>query len=183
MITVVNFSAGNLDSILYHATYLSDPIDSDGKFIDWGSYGIAVNIPDGAVPQGNKLQIMMGCSLSIQHKLPNDCKLVSPVFLVLPAFHFQEYVEIKLEHWARVANSEGIQSLTFVSASIKPQHSIITEPTYHFQRLSGGRFEVGSQVGKISVKHFCLLAIARCLQALTTAMLGGARGIYAHLHS
>ena len=84
---------------------------------------------------------------------------------------------MKLEHWSHVANSESIQSLTFVSASIKPHRSIASQPNYHFQCLSGGRFEVGSQIGKISVKHFCLLAIARCLQALATVMLGEARGM------
>ena len=172
----MKFCAGNLDGISYNATYLSDPIDSDGNFINWENYGISIDIPAGAVPQGSQLQIMMGCSLSIQCKLPDNYELVSPVYLILPAFHFQKNVNLLLEHWANVASSGSIQSLTFISAPIKPQHSLTSQPNYGFQCLRGGRFEVGSQAGKISVNHFCLLAIARCLQALATVMLGETRG-------
>ena len=144
--------------------FLGDPllesVDSYGRYISWSDVGISISVPPDAIPNGEVVHIKVWPCLQGPFVLPVGYELVSPVYQVSPAFYFKKGVEVFVAHFAALQSDEDCDAMTFVSARSLPQ-SEHSYPEYHFKDLKKGRFEKNTMTGRVTLNHFCKLAVAR----------------------
>lgn len=97
---------------------LSDTVDHNGKHIDqWKASGIQLDIPQGAIPQGKYITLLVTASTSQPLSLPEGCELVSPVYTILPSFRFISDITLRIEHWALLKDESSVSRMALVHAS------------------------------------------------------------------
>ena len=75
---------------------------------------------------------------------------------------FQKDVTIRMHHHASLQNEEDCEDMAFLTASSTPEYRE-SRPVYTFKEIQGskGIFKPGDQVGEISLRHFCLVRVAK----------------------
>ena len=117
-----------------------------------------IEIPRDAVT--NEGSITVQPCLSGPFILPEDHKLVSPVFIISTTAKFTKPVALSLAHHAKLSTEEDCEEMSFVFSSMRP-HLQRDRLTYLLEPVAGGRFRPYSLVGTISLHHFSGGAITR----------------------
>ena len=146
--------------------FLGDPwqetVTSAGKEISWADIGIKINIPPGAVPEGRPITVTVRPCLSGPFELPEYYNFASPVYAISPGLEFNKDVELFVTHFADLQSEDDCKNMTFLTTE---SSSLRTLPgDSHPCRLlvqKDGVFQIGSQDGEISLRHFCKKAIGR----------------------
>ena len=120
-------------------------------------------IPPGAVPEGESLDLSVWPCCSGPFQLPDGYELASPMFLILPSFKFARKITIKIEHFVCLEDEENCDEMVFLSAPTTPQSSSDNdkELIYPCSVLGKGTFLPEQTWGKISLTHFCHSSIGR----------------------
>ena len=113
---------------------------------------------------------------------PKGYQLVSPVYLITPAFDFLKEVRLSIAHYAAVDSSSDCDSMTFISSSSSPKYA--PHAKYEFKTLSGSLFQRKEHHGVIFLKHFCNTAIAQQTSASgdTASQKEAKNGDYSYIY-
>ena len=133
---------------------------SDGEIILWDEIGVRFDVPPGAIPEHDTLQLTVRPCLSGPFSLPEEYELTSSVYFISPLFDFNKDVQLSLKHYANLECREDCNSMVFISAR-SSQAQVGSEMAYKFKVLGTGVFHEEEHFGSISLRHFCGLATAR----------------------
>ena len=128
-------------------------ITTEGGNICWEEIGIEIVIPEGAIPEKEILELQVRPCLSGPFVLPDDYELVSPIFMISPAFEFQKEVTLTLAHYVDLKEPADCQEMSFLESKSISQDEIF-ETKYKFSLLEGGVFKPYYTRGTILLKHF-----------------------------
>ena len=141
---------------------LSD-CNSEGKQFTNEANDFSLEIPQGAIPEGERLTVDVGVALSGPFQFPEGLRPVSPVFWACvrdnAKFQFSKPVTVTIPHFLDLENDEDIKSLglTFLKAN----HSKNSDGLYQFRPTDGEMdFEPSQTFGVLNTTHFCSLCIA-----------------------
>ncbi len=133
--------------------------------ISWEDIGIAFNIPPGAVPDDELLQLTVRPCLTGPFEPPFGYEFMSPTFIVSPAFDFIKDIQMVVYHFGVLESVDDCERMTFLSAPTTPVNTTPvyegTQPQYKFTPLRGGVFQRNQHLGTISLRHFCEITTAR----------------------
>ena len=135
-------------------------VDSEGRSLDWPEIGMSLCIPRKAVPDCKMLYLEVWPCLSGPFVPPEGREFSSPVYLISPAFQFQENVELSIDHFESLLYEEDVASMSFATSPITPE-ICKSRPTYPFKLLEKGEFKIKSATGVIRLRHFCFSAATR----------------------
>ena len=143
-------------------TTLSDCTSEGRKFTD-DVNDFSLEIPEGAIPDGERLTIDVGVALFGPFQFPEGLRPVSPVFWVCvrdnPNFRFSKPVTVTISHFLDLENDEDIQSLGL--AFLKADHNKNYDRLHELQPTDGEmKFEPSQKFGVLKTTHFCSLCIA-----------------------
>ena len=134
-----------------------------------------LKIPEGAIPEGQRVTIDIGVALYGPIRWPQGFRPVPPVFWICVRgrndFQFRKPVEITIDHCLRLDRGTDIQSLglTFVKA----RHSQNNSGKYELSPANGAQdFHSDLCHGTLTTNHFCCLCICsntKPLRICTTA--------------
>ncbi len=138
-----------------------DSVTADGNTIVWAEIGISFDIPEGAVPPEESLNLTVWPCIKGPFVLPPGYDLASPVFIVGPEIKFHKEILLQMAHFVQLQSPDDCQRLTFLSAPPTPQSNKGEEPRYPFKVFKRAMFQVAQSVGSVELSHFCALAIGR----------------------
>ena len=143
-------------------TTLSD-VTSDGVRYENAAHDFTLEVPEGAVPETERLTLDVAVALFGSFQFPEGLRPVSPVFWVCVrdqrSFFFSRPVSVTLPHFLDLSSKEDVKSLglTFLKAS----HTKNSEGMYEFSKTDGEvDFECSRRFGVLKTSHFCSLCIA-----------------------
>ena len=139
--------------IIFYGDPILKIVDSDGCKLAWPEIGICLHFPPKAVPDGKALHLTIWPCLSGPFVPPEGREFSSPVYLISPAFQFQD-VELSISHFENLRCEEDIASMSFAT-TLSPTDIHKSKPVYMFEPLEKGEFKVTSSVGTINLRHFC----------------------------
>ena len=140
--------------IMFYGDPILKVVDSDGCKLARPEIGICIHFPPKAVPDGKALHLTIWPCLSGPFVPPEGREFSSPVYMISPAFQFQEDVELSISHFENLRCEEDIASMSFATTlSSTDIHK--SKPVYMFEPLEKGEFKVTSSVGTINLRHFC----------------------------
>ena len=137
-------------------------IKEDGAVIESQDSGMLIIIPEKAL-KDQELNLLVNPCLNGPFELPPDYKLASPVYLIHPEkrVKFDKDVIVRIRHHSKITSTNECKDMTFLSASVIPKYKG-DKPVYNFKEMKhGGIFKPNSEVGEISIRHFCFLCIGR----------------------
>ena len=143
-------------------TTLSDCTSEGRQFTD-DVNDFSLEIPEGAIPEGERLTIDVGVALFGPFQFPEGLRPVSPVFWVCVRdnsnFQFSKPVTITIPHFLHLENDEDIQSLGLTF--LKADHNEDYDGLHEFQ-LTDGEMDFKSVKTHAILKttHFCYDCIA-----------------------
>ena len=140
--------------IIFYGDPILKVVDSDGCKLAQPEVGICLHFPPKAVPDGKALHLTIWPCLSGPFVPPEGCEFSSPVYLVSPAFQFQEDVELSINHFQNLRCQEDVASMSFAT-TLSSTKIHTSKPVYTFEPLGKGDFKVTSSVGTINLRHFC----------------------------
>ncbi len=140
-------------------------VTSEAKKIQWDEIGVLFNIPEGAVPPGEVLNLTVWPCINGPFVPPPGYHFASPVFIVGPEFRFEKKILFQLSHFIQLQSSDDCEKMVFLSARSTSLSSKDGKMGYHFKVLEGGSFEVHQPVGTISLSHFCAVAVGKEINA------------------
>ena len=143
-------------------TTLSDCTSEGRRFTD-DVNDFSLEIPEGAIPEGERLTIDVGVALFGPFQFPEGLRPVSPVFWVCvrdnPNFQFSKPVTVTIPHFLHLENDGNIQSLGLTF--LKADHNNNSDRMYEFQTMDGEmKFDPSQKFGILKTTHFCSLCIA-----------------------
>ena len=145
-------------------TFYSDPIlkmvDSDGCQLEWPEIGMSLCIPPNVIPDGKVFCLEVWPCLCGPFVPPEGHEFSSPMYLISPAFQFENDVQLSINHFEELKCGEDAASMTFVTSPYTPEiHQ--SKLRYGFKLLGRGEFKMKSATGVIHLKHFCVIGVAR----------------------
>ena len=128
--------------------------------------GISVFIPENSLSiEEEFLDLSIHPCFSGPFELPDGYKSASPTYLITHSRRvtFSKDATVRMHHYACLKSEEDCEDMVFLSASSTPVYRESGPPIYVFRMIQGakGIFKPGNQVGKISLRHFCLLKIGK----------------------
>ena len=145
--------------ICFLGDVLTQAVTSDGGKFCWDAIGLDIDIPRGAVPEGEVMELRVRPCLAGPFDMPKGYQATSPPYLISPAFEFESEVKLSIAHYAHLESSKDYDRMTFVTSSSFPKYSPL--PRYKFKVMEGGIFNERDGYGLISLKHFCLTGTAQ----------------------
>ena len=145
--------------IWFHGDPWRETVTSAGKEISWADIGIKINIPPGAVPEDRPITVSVRPGHSGPFELPEDYEFASPVYAISPGLEFNKDVKLFVTHFAKLQNEDDCQNMTFLTT----ESSSLPGDSHPCRFLveKDGVFQIGSQEGEVSLRHFCKIAIGR----------------------
>ena len=138
---------------------LTDCTFKGGKFTDEAN-DFSLDIPEGAIPEGERLTVDLGVALFGPFQFPEGLRPVSPVFWVCVRdnnkFNFSKPVTVTLPHFLDL-EKDDIQSLGLTF--LKADHKKNSEGLYEFQPADGD-INYSNKTGNLHTTHFCSYCIA-----------------------
>ena len=124
-------------------------VSTKASSFEWEGYGLRLNISEDSLPTGmDECRINIKASLSGPFELPEDSKLLSPIFWISALCKFKKPVILEIQHCAS-RDEASFSDLNFISTKCSQK----TLP-YIFEQLDGGRFPADSSYGSIQLSHF-----------------------------
>ena len=135
----------------------------DGKHYHNEANGFSLEIPEGAIPEGESITIDIGVALYGPFQYPEGLRPVSPVFWLCVRdkkfFSFLRPVRVTISHFLRLENHTDIESLGL--AFLKGNHNMNAQKAYQLHQAEGSSlFEPHTQHGVLETTHFCSLCIS-----------------------
>ena len=135
---------------------------SDGRSYYDEHNDFRLEIPEGAIPEEERVTIDIGVALYGPFQYPEDLRPVSPVFRVCvrdqTSFRFLKPVTITIPHCLNLENTEDVESLGMTF--LKGDHEMTSQKVYQFQRAEGQAIiEPRKRNGVLQITHFCYLCI------------------------
>ena len=132
------------------------------KYLD-KSNGFSLEIPKGAIPEGERITIDIGVALYGPFQYPEGFRPVSPVFWLCvrdrKCFCFLKPVTVTISHFLHLESHDDIESLGLTF--LKGDHEMNSQQMYQFQRAEGDVcLEPLKEHGVLQTTHFCLLCIS-----------------------
>ena len=136
---------------------------SEGETFTDKANDFSLEIPEGAIPEGERLAVDVGLALFGPFQFPEGLRPVSPVFWVCVRdnnkFNFPKPVAVTLPHFLDLENYEDIQSLGLTF--LKADHKKNSQGLYNFQQTDEEiDFKPSQTFGTLRTTHFCSLCIA-----------------------
>ena len=122
-----------------------------------------LEIPEGAIPEGESITIDIGVALYGPFQYPEGLRPVSPVFWVCvrdcKRFQFLKPVKVTIQHCLNLKNPEDIESLGLTF--LKGDHKMNSQQMHRFQQAEGDAFfSALDMFGVFQLSHFCSLCIS-----------------------
>ena len=150
---------------------LSHCTSEDKMFTDEAN-DFSLEIPEGAIPEGERLTVDVAVSLFGPFQFPEGLKPVSPVFWVCVREHrnfkFSKPVLVNIPHFLNIEDDDDITSLGLTF--LKADHNKNSEGLYEFKQTPGEMdLKTTKRLGVIKMSHFyslCLTSkdIPKCLE-------------------
>ena len=122
-----------------------------------------LEIPAGAIPEGESITIDIGVALHGPFHYPEGLRPVSPVFWVCVRdqsnFQFLKPVKVTIQHCLNIENYDDIESLgvTF----LKGDHEVNVQKMYRFQQARGDMLIKPLRMYAVmQITHFCSLCFS-----------------------
>ena len=140
-------------------------INTSGSRIDQiQDRGILISVPESSLVSAKKsVNLSIRPCFSGPFELPDQYESASPAYLIHhDKMDFQKDITIRMHHYASLQSEEDCEDMAFLSASSTPEYRG-SRPVYTFKEIHGakGVFRPGDQVGKIQLRHFCLIKIGK----------------------
>ena len=136
-------------------------VGCEGKIISLvEDLGIMINIPPEATSVSHSKEVIVRINACIRgpFELPERYTFASPIFHIEPGACFAEKpIELSIVHYLDIQDEQSCSGLQFVSAPVQTRSETAT---IKFKHLDGGLFWPDRRIGKISLRHFCLIGIA-----------------------
>ena len=142
---------------------------SDRRSYDDEYNDFHLEIPEGAIPEGERITIDIGVALYGPYQYPKGLRPVSPVFWVCVRdqtnFRFSKLVTVTIPHCLNLENTEDVESLGMTF--LKGNHEIDRKRNYKLKQYNdslrrenvSSTFEPGKKCGVLLTYHFCMLCI------------------------
>ena len=135
----------------------------DGRWYYDEHNDFGLEIPAGAIPEGESITIDIGVALYGPFQYPEGLRPVSPVFWVCVRdqnhFQFLKPVKVTIPHCLNVECHDDIESLGL--SFLKGDHEMNPQQMYQFQQAEGDvLIEPLKKYGVILTTHFCSLCIS-----------------------
>ena len=140
-----------------------DPIervtfDSNGGHYINQDHGVGLTVPMGAIPEGERVTIEIGVSLTCPVSFPSETRPVSAIVSMCvvdhPNYSFKKPVEVRLTHCLDIASEKDVNELEV--GFIKSGHNL-----FCFHKAEGkSTFEPGTNCGLLTTHHFCCFCIS-----------------------
>lgn len=148
--------------ILFFGTPIRATITHLGAIIRSKEAGIEVHIPEQSLSSEENAHLHIHPWFKGPIELPTDYESASPAYLI-KSNHvtFLKDITIKIHHYANLTSKEDCDQMVFLSATkVQYQQS---RPVYVFKTIEipKGLFITESQIGEISLQHFCHFKIGR----------------------
>ena len=135
---------------------------SDGRSYYDEHNDFRLEIPEGAIPEGERVIIDIGVALYGPCQYLTGLRPVSPVFWVCirgrENFRFLKPVKITIEHCLRLDRDTDTHSLGLIF--LKAGHTLNSAGKYELQSADGAHdFQSDLSHGTLTTDHFCLLCI------------------------
>ena len=136
---------------------------SEGKSYVNKANDFSLEIPEGAIPEGESITIDIGVALYGPYQYPEGLRPVSPVFWVCVRdktnFQSLKPVTVSIPHFLNTDSEDDIKSLGLTF--LKADHEMNLQHMYEFQSADGDmHFEPYKDYGELKTTHFCSLCIA-----------------------
>jgi hypothetical protein len=123
----------------------------------------SLDIPEGAIPEGESLTIDIAVGLHGPFQFPEGLRPVSPIFWVCvrdqSSIQFSKPITVNIPHFLNLKDYNEIKSLGLTF--LKADHEMNSEKMYEFHPTNGTMiFEPLKRCGVIKTTHFCSLCIA-----------------------
>ena len=135
---------------------------SEGKVFTDETNDFSLEIPEGTIPEGQRLTIDVGVALFGPFQFPEGLRPVSPVFWVCirdnASLQFPKPATVTIPHFLNLENDDDIQSLGLTF--LKADHNTDPEGVLKFFPSNGKiSFQPSSKFGVLQTSHFCSLCI------------------------
>ena len=102
---------------------LTQMVTSDGGKFCWDTIGLEIDIPRGAVPKGEVMELRVRPCLAGPFDMPKGYQATSSPDLISPAFEFESEVNLSIAHYAHLESSRDYDRTTFVTYVPSPKYS------------------------------------------------------------
>ena len=137
--------------------------DSTGGVFYSSAHDFGFTIPEGAIPEGDSINIEVGITLTGPFDFPQGIKPVSPIVKLCvqqqPNYLFLKPVEVVLPHYFNLTGDEDSSELQI--GFLKAGHALNGNQEYKFQQIAIGlsNTHFKHEYGILQTNHFCLLCI------------------------
>ena len=155
-----NFSESSGIGIIFdQETVLQKDITSKSVVLE--DMGVRLFIPEDALSKTEEpLTLTIHPCFSGPFELPDDCESASPAYLIKHSrrVEFQKDITVEIHHYVCLESEGDCDDMVFLSASSTPEFRE-SGPVYVFKEIKGAKwvFKPGYQVGKIALRHFCII--------------------------
>ena len=143
--------------VFYQDPIVHEVITSEEVVIE--GPGITLTIPENWLSPEEEPVTLFIHPFSGPFDLPDDYESASPAYLIRHSrrVKFQKNVAVKIQHYACLESEKDCDNMAFLAASTTPKLRG-SRSVYVFQKiLEMGMFRPGSQVGEITLRHFCII--------------------------
>ena len=135
----------------------------EGRYYHNDHNDFGLEIPAGAIPEGESITIDIGVALYGPFQYPEGLRPVSPVFWVCVRdqnhFQFLKPVKVTIPHCLNLESHDDIESLGLTF--LRGDHEMNPQQMYQFQQAEGDiLIEPLKEYGVIQTTHFCSLCIS-----------------------
>ena len=135
----------------------------DGRHYYDETNDFSLEIPEGAIPEGETITIDIGVALYGPFQYPEGLRPVSPVFWLcvrdMQNFHFAKSVTVTIPHFLNLKIHADIESPDLTL--LKGDHELNSQQLHQFQKAERESFvEPVQKYGVVQITHFCSLCIS-----------------------
>jgi len=145
--------------------------DSKGGVFYSSTHDFGFAIPEGAIPEGDSINIEVGVTLTGPFDFPQGSKPVSPIVRLCvqqqPNYQFLKPVEVVLPHYLDLTSEEDSSELQI--GFMKAGHTLNDNQEYKFQKVDLSNAHFKHEYGIILTNHFCFLCIGNGVTCKDTA--------------
>ena len=135
--------------------------DSTGGVFYSSTHDFGFAIPEGAILEGESINIEVGVTLTGPFDFPQGSKPVSPIVKLCvqqqPNYQFLKPVEVVLPHYLDLTGDEDKNE--FQTVFLKAGHTLNGNQEYKFEQMDLSKAHFRHEYGILQTNHFCFLCI------------------------